>query len=220
VERRDGAAYEERWQAALDAGVEPALVAITSFNEWHEGTQIEPAVAGASNGRGHTYDDYGGLPPDGYLTLTRQWVDRFVAKTWPEVHRIRFRVVTSSDWTAFGLVGGATWLRPSVVSASAAATYAGPEEARFLLTQSLARANAGKTVEMVVDILVTGTKKGKPLVLEIERGHLGSTTVELSSYRGTKLVVIATFVWDGIAPGERNAQQFQVPISEVFGVAP
>jgi glycoprotein endo-alpha-1,2-mannosidase len=220
VPRRDGAAYEERWQAALDAGVEPALVAITSFNEWHEGTQIEPAAAGASNGRGHTYDDYGTLLPDGYLALTRQWVDRFIAKTWPEVHRIRFRVVTSSDWTTFGLVGGATWLRPSVVSASAAATYAGPEEARFLLTQPLARANDAKTVEMVVDVLVTGTEKGKPLVFEIERGHLGSTRVELSSYRGATPVVVATFVWDGIASGDRNAHQFQVPLSTVLSGAP
>jgi len=220
VPRRDGAAYEERWQAALDAGVEPALVAITTFNEWHEGTQIEPAAAGAKTGGGHTYADYGKLPPDGYLALTRQWVDRFVAKTWPAVYRIRFRVVTSSDWTTFGLVGGATWLRPSVVSASAEASYAGPDGARFLLTQSLARANTGKTVEMIVDILLTGTEKGKPLVFEIERGHLGSTKVELSSYRGTKSVVVATFVWDGIAPGERNAHQFEVPVSKVFGGAP
>ena len=220
VPRRDGAAYEERWQAALDAGVEPALVAITSFNEWHEGTQIEPAAAGAANGRGHTYDDYGTLPPDGYLALTRQWVDRLVAKAWPESHLVRFRVVTSSDWTTFGLVDGASWLRPSVVSASAEATYAGPEEARFLLTQSLARANTGKTVEMIVDILVTDTKGDGPLVFEIERGHLGSTKVELSSYRGTKPVVVATWVWDGIAPGERNAHRFQVPISSVVNPVP
>ena len=220
VPRRDGAAYQERWQAALDAGVEPALVAITTFNEWHEGTQIEPAAAGAKTGGGHTYADFGKLTPDGYLALTRQWVDQFVAKIWPESHLVRFRVVTSSDWTIFGLVDGATWLRPSLVSASAAATYAGPDGARFQLTQSLARANAGETVEMIVDILVTGTEEGKPLVFEIERGHLGSTTVELSSYQGAKPVVVATFVWDGIAPGDRNAYQFQVPLSTLLSGAP
>ena len=46
VPRRDGAAYDERWQAALDTGVEPALVAITSFNEWHEGTQMTSGSRG------------------------------------------------------------------------------------------------------------------------------------------------------------------------------
>ncbi len=138
VPRRDGAAYQERWQAALDAGVQPALVAITTFNEWHEGTQIEPAAAGVQNGSGYTYADFGKLAPDGYLALTRQWVDRFVAKIWPATHLVRFRVVTSSDWTVFGLVDGATWLRPSVVSASPEATHAGPDGARFQLIQSLA----------------------------------------------------------------------------------
>ena len=198
----------------------PALVAITTFNEWHEGTQIEPAAAGVQNGSGYTYADFGKLTPDGYLALTRQWVDRFVAKIWPETHLVRFRLVTSSDWTTFGLVDGATWLRPSVVSASAAATYAGPDGARFQLTQSLERANAGKTVEMIVDILVTGTENGKPLVFEIERGHLGSTTLELSSYQGAMPVVVATFVWDGIASGDRNAHQFQLPLSTLLSGAP
>ena len=220
VPRRAGTAYDERWQAALATGVEPALMAITSFNEWHEGTQIEPAAAAAANDRGYTYEDYGPLPPEGYLDLTRQWVDRFLAKTWPESHLVRFRVVTSSDWTTFGLVDGARWLRPSVVSASAEASYAGPEGARFLLTQPLARAEAGKKVEMIVEILLTGTEGSDLLVFEIERGHVGSTTVELASYRGTKPVVVASFVWDGIAPGERNAHRFQVPISQVFGGAP
>ena len=128
--------------------------------------------------------------------------------------------MTSSDWTAFGLVDGATWLRPSVVSASPAATYAGPDGARFQLIQSLADANAGKTVEMIVDILVTGTEEGKPLVFEIERGHLGSTRVELSNYQGAEPVVVATFVWGGIASGDRNAHQFQVPLSTLLSGAP
>jgi hypothetical protein len=220
VPRRGGAAYDERWQAALDVGVEPALMAITTFNEWHEGTQIEPAAVGATNGRGYTYEDYGPQPPEGYLTLTRQWVDRFLATTWPESHRVRFRLVTTSDWTTFGLVDGATWLRPSAVSASEEADYAGPEGARFLLAQPLVRAEAGGTVEMIVDILLTDTEGGEALVFEIERGHLGSTQVELSSYLGPEPVVIQTFAWDGIAPGDRNVRTFQIPLSSLLNPAP
>lgn len=220
VPRQGGTAYEERWQAALDTDVEPALVAITSFNEWHEGTQIEPAAVRVENGRGYTYEDYDPLPPDGYLNITRQWVNRFLAKTWPESYLVRFRVVTSSDWTTFGLAEGAIWLRPSIVSVSAEADYAGPDGDRFVLTQPLARAETGKTVEMIIDILLTNIEESELLVFEIERGHLGSTKVELASYQGTEFVVFASFVWNGIAPGERNAHLFQAPISSVIDPTP
>jgi hypothetical protein len=53
--RRDGALYEEEWRAAIASN--PAWVTITSYNEWYEGTEIEPAVS------------YGTR----YLDLTRQY---------------------------------------------------------------------------------------------------------------------------------------------------
>ena len=42
-DRRNGAYYRETWQAAMNS--DPDLVIITSFNEWLEGTQIEPSVS-------------------------------------------------------------------------------------------------------------------------------------------------------------------------------
>jgi glycoprotein endo-alpha-1,2-mannosidase len=39
--RRFGATYDAMWRAALASGAD--AVTITSYNEWHEGTQIEPA---------------------------------------------------------------------------------------------------------------------------------------------------------------------------------
>src|SRR6185437_15863665 len=41
--RKRGQTYDAMWRAALASGADD--VTITSFNEWHEGTQIEPAVA-------------------------------------------------------------------------------------------------------------------------------------------------------------------------------
>jgi hypothetical protein len=41
-DRRNGAYYRETWQAAINSS--PDLIIITSFNEWLEGTQIEPSV--------------------------------------------------------------------------------------------------------------------------------------------------------------------------------
>jgi hypothetical protein len=41
-DRQGGATYDAMWKAAIEAGAD--RVTITSYNEWHEGTQIEPAL--------------------------------------------------------------------------------------------------------------------------------------------------------------------------------
>ena len=58
-ERDNGQFYQNSWQAAVNS--QPDWVMITSFNEWVEGTQIEPSQS------------YGNL----YLDLTRDWAARF-----------------------------------------------------------------------------------------------------------------------------------------------
>jgi glycoprotein endo-alpha-1,2-mannosidase len=50
-------------------GASTPFLGITSFNEWHEGTQIEPAVQKSIDG--YTYLDYSPLPLDFYLHKTR-----------------------------------------------------------------------------------------------------------------------------------------------------
>ncbi|MBE7560294.1 hypothetical protein HS125_15680 [bacterium] len=61
VERYDGDLYRVQWEAALAA--RPDWVLITSFNEWHEGSEIEPSR------------EYG----DKYLQLTAQYAARLKA---------------------------------------------------------------------------------------------------------------------------------------------
>jgi hypothetical protein len=70
--RRDGATYDSMWRAAIDAGAD--LVTITSYNEWNEGTQIEPA------GHGGRYESYAGAwglrgpaAAHAYLWRTAYW---------------------------------------------------------------------------------------------------------------------------------------------------
>ncbi len=220
VPREGGDAYDLRWEALLASPVEPNLVAITTFNEWHEGTQIEPAAVGVSNGRGYIYEDYGPLPPDGYLTRTREWIDRFEETTWPSTYRLRFRFITTSDWTTLRLVSGATWLRPSLVKASGKADFGGPEAGLFYLNQSLQRAEAGKQVDVTYDILLTKAPEAGPLVFQIERGHIGSTQVELYNYLGPDPVLVHVLDWGGINPGEANAETFEVRRGLLFQPAP
>jgi glycoprotein endo-alpha-1,2-mannosidase len=220
VAREDGAAYDLRWEALLNSGVEPNLVTITTFNEWHEGTQIEPAAVGMTNGRGYTYEDYGRLPPEGYLIRTHDWVVRFEETQWPATYRARVRFTTTSDWTTVQLVRGATWLRPSLVEVGKKADSGGLDQGFFSLGQPLARAEAGKQVEVTFDLLLSPTQAGGPLAFRIERGHLGSTQVALFNYLGPEPVHVRTLEWGGIQPQGPNAETFEVPRAVLFKPVP
>ena len=70
--RRLGATYDSMWRAALSAGAD--MVTITSYNEWSEGTQIEPAGRG---GRYQSYEGtyglYGRAAQRAYITRTAYW---------------------------------------------------------------------------------------------------------------------------------------------------
>jgi len=75
--RSDGRWYDHMWSAAVRAA--PDVVTITSYNEWHEGTQIEPARA-AAGGLYATYEGAWGLSgaraEHAYLGRTAYWVKR------------------------------------------------------------------------------------------------------------------------------------------------
>jgi hypothetical protein len=109
VPRNDGQTYNEQWTEALGTGVEPAMVTITSFNEWHEGTMIEPAAAGKDDGQGYNYQDYGRLSPEGYLSLTRQWVDKFAAMPHAAADSYTLSLSQSMDDAILGRQGEMTW---------------------------------------------------------------------------------------------------------------
>src|SRR5262245_8149937 len=72
--RLNGGTYDSMWRAANDARAD--IVTITSYNEWSEGTQIEPAGRG---GRYQSYDGAYGLhgraAGRAYITRTRYWTD-------------------------------------------------------------------------------------------------------------------------------------------------
>ena len=79
--RRSGRTYDTMWRAALAAGAD--RVTITSYNEWHEGTQIEPARAHVGPA-GEPYLGYEGAwgargraAERAYLRRTAYWSARF-----------------------------------------------------------------------------------------------------------------------------------------------
>lgn len=61
LERADGTYYARTWETVLSTS--PDLVLVHSFNEWVEGSYIEPSAHFGSR----------------YLQLTAQWADEFRA---------------------------------------------------------------------------------------------------------------------------------------------
>ena len=115
VSRSNGQRYDTFWQDAIASGA--PWVTITSFNEWHEGTQIEPAKSKAI--AGFTYDDYVGAygataadAPMAYLNRTRYWVDTFLNQAPPAVS------VSISPTSASLVTGGSTSFSATVSNAS------------------------------------------------------------------------------------------------------
>jgi hypothetical protein len=69
------------WAGAIRADADG--ITITSYNEWHEGTQIEPAIA-AIGFDGYRYSGYAGAwgrtgrkARTAYLDRTAYWTRRF-----------------------------------------------------------------------------------------------------------------------------------------------
>jgi serine/threonine protein kinase len=216
--RREGGTYSAQWDTALGTGVEPRLVTITSFNEWHEGTQIEPAAYGVENGLGYTYDDYGPVGEQGYLTLTREWADRLLLRQWPEISVMRIHMTTRADWTSLLLLSGGTWIRPELIFASEEATNAGTEENRINLNQTLDRAKAGEQVDLLIDISLLGADPDGQLAFEIQRGSIGWTKVEIFNFNGPDPVLVDTFIWGGLVGTDGlNPYRFKLPAASVVG---
>lgn len=82
--REDGASYDLEWNNALDPAIggDPTWVSVTSFNEWHEGSSIEPASSTPPPGHGYetfegAYGKTGEAAETAYLDRTAYWADRF-----------------------------------------------------------------------------------------------------------------------------------------------
>jgi glycoprotein endo-alpha-1,2-mannosidase len=77
--RHNGLTYDTMWRAALAADAD--LVTITSYNEWSEGTQIEPARRG---GRYESYNGAYGLHGRAaewaYIRETARWTSRLARR--------------------------------------------------------------------------------------------------------------------------------------------
>jgi glycosyl hydrolase family 99/F5/8 type C domain-containing protein len=102
--RANGATYDQEWGNALDPakGGVPTWVSVTSFNEWHEGSVLEPARSNPPGGFGYeTFDGaYGRTGADAetaYLDRTAYWAAEFEARRGTGVANLALHKAATSD---------------------------------------------------------------------------------------------------------------------------
>lgn len=79
--RKKGQTYDEWWEFTIAA--DPEFIAVISFNEWHEGTQIEPAIPVRKTKPPYisyekAYDKKGVPAQFSYLRRTARWIKLFL----------------------------------------------------------------------------------------------------------------------------------------------
>lgn len=104
VDRNNGAVYDKEWSNALgtSTGGPPTWVSVTSFNEWHEGSMIEPAKSQPPAGFGYltyqgAYGTSGTASETAYLDRTRFWVNQFTGGSLPNPDLVAGRPVFASS---------------------------------------------------------------------------------------------------------------------------
>lgn len=83
--RRLGRTYDDWWEKVVAADAD--FVAVISFNEWHEGTEIEPAVHAPVPPMGYlsfdgAYRKKGEAAEQSYLRRTARWIQLFQTGSW------------------------------------------------------------------------------------------------------------------------------------------
>lgn len=131
--------------------------------------------------------------------------------------RVRIRLATTSDWTVLSLVAGVTWQDVTVISADGATATAEFREGKLFLEQPFERAEAGEGVEVLVEALLKPQERGKSGLFRIERGDIGSTSVDFSRLAGGEWVAFKSVSWGEITGDGANAHAFELTASELFG---
>jgi len=91
----------------------------------------------------------------------------------------------------------------------------------LLLVQPLEDAKAGKEVQMTWDVMVTPVPQSTPydLILQIDRGNIGKTTLTIYNYLGSTPIELKRFVSDQVTTG-RNSVQVTIPFELLTSSTP
>ncbi len=109
-ERRAGAYYKWQFEGAIEGN--PEYIAITSFNEWHEGTQIEPAIPKTIPT--FNYYSYGDLGSLFYIDKTKEFVLKY-KESKEQIGDRRQRLKTSGEEDSITIYPKEWWILQDAV---------------------------------------------------------------------------------------------------------
>lgn len=140
---------------------------------------------------------------------------------WGQVpsYQAQISLTTSSTMTTIRLLEG-TWHSLSVISASPEAESIEVSEEMISFGQEFGRAASGEEVELVIEVYFAELEQGDNLILEIERGSLGSSQVVISKTEDEITSKITTLVWSGFTSEGRNAQVYEISTDPFLGSKP
>lgn len=92
LDRRDGQTYEEFWQTALSKN--PDGILVCTWNEWHEGSEIEPSI------------EYGFA----YLNLTRRYTSLYKGTAQPVTSPILRIRIDLGNVVRYGMRNATLWV--------------------------------------------------------------------------------------------------------------
>lgn len=123
---------------------------------------------------------------------------------------MRIRVTTTSDWTTVRLVQGMVVDYYNIVSVSQGADKAVFDQDFIQLIQPIKQANSGQMVEFVIDLSIENKIGDEDLIIEIDRGHIGATNVEIYYYSCAQADLVTTLTSEGIPPTGENTERFTI----------
>jgi hypothetical protein len=133
---------------------------------------------------------------------------------------IKLKISTTSDWTTVRLTGGGIWHEFTIDSADTEAGLANFEDGQLILDQPLSRAESGYTVDMEASGLISNLDPAAPILVEIDRGHIGATQVEIYRTLEDSPSQVTTLNYAGISGSADNSQVYEVSPQPFIGSPP
>ena len=173
--RSDGKTYRNTWEAALNS--DPDIVLICTWNEWHEGTEIEPSR------------EYGFK----YLLLTREYVEKYKNIKLPELGEPKINITQISVNEVREQEGVMKKINAYLKLANVGSGSAFMIELDFkenVLSVSITKASAyviGRApLRIVIPILMPNEEQEISLTLTCQEGKITSVDLSYYSAQGTK----------------------------------
>jgi len=173
--RLDGKTYKDTWEAALNS--DPDIILICTWNEWHEGSEIEPSR------------EYGFK----YLLLTREYVEKYKGIKLPELGEPKINITQISVNEVREQEGVMKKINVYLKLANVGSGPAFMIELDFkesVLSVSITRVSAyviGRTpLRIVIPILMPNEEQEISLTLTCQEGKITSVDLSYYSAQGTK----------------------------------